>query len=76
MITLRRNCSSSQYLADDSLESNQFTIQKNIVAIGKFVQGKGISLTLPTSIFYLQQVVILVRFTFCDPLINMLMLFQ
>lgn len=63
MITPRRNCSSGQYLADDSLESNRFTTQNNIVAIGKFVQGKGISLTLPTSIFYLQQVVILVRFT-------------
>lgn len=56
MITLRRNCSSGQYLADDSLESNRFTTQKNIVAIGKFVQGKGMSLTLLTSIFYLQQV--------------------
>lgn len=56
MITLRRNCSSGQYLVDDSLESNRFTTQKNIVAIGKFVQGKGISLTLLTSVFYLQQV--------------------
>lgn len=56
MITLRRNCSSDQYLADDSLESNRFTTRKNIVAIGKFVQENGMSLTLLTSIFYLQKV--------------------
>lgn len=36
--------------------SNRFTTRKNIVAIGKFVQEKGMSLTLLTSTFYLQKV--------------------